>query len=44
VGGNLTHGERKKFYDEGLQRGKQIAEKLMDTLRAARAAKPGVKK
>lgn len=29
VGGNLTHGERKQFYSEGLERGKQIAEKWM---------------
>lgn len=39
VGGNLTHGERKQVYSEGLARGKQIAEKLMDTFRAARVKK-----
>ena len=44
VGGNLTPSERTKVYDEGLQRGKQIAEKFMETVRAVRARKPSVKK
>ena len=39
VGGNLTQGERKKVYSEGLERGKQIAEKLMETFRSARVKK-----
>jgi uncharacterized protein (DUF697 family) len=39
VGGNLTPGERKQVYSEGLTRGKQIAEKVMETFRAARAKK-----
>ena len=39
VGGNLTHGERKKMYSEGLERGKQIAEKFMAAFRAARVKK-----
>ena len=39
VGGNLTQGERKKLYSEGLERGKQIAEKLMATFRNARVKK-----
>ncbi|MFN0102314.1 MAG: hypothetical protein ACKV2U_09510 [Bryobacteraceae bacterium] len=40
VGGNLTYGERKKVYSEGLERGKRIAEKLMETFRSARAKSP----
>jgi uncharacterized protein (DUF697 family) len=39
VGGNLTYGERKQFYSEGLERGKQIAEKFMETFRSARVKK-----
>ena len=39
VGGNLTYGERKKMYSEGLERGKQIAEKFMAAFRAARVKK-----
>jgi len=39
VGGNLSHGERKKVYSEGLQRGKMIAEKVMETFRSARVKK-----
>ena len=39
VGGNLTGSERKKVYDEGLQRGKQIAQKFLETVRAARVKK-----
>lgn len=42
VGGNLTPGERKQVYSDGLMRGKQIAEKLMDTFRAARLKKQPV--
>ena len=38
-GGNLTHAERKKTYSEGLQRGKMIAEKMMEAFRAARVKK-----
>jgi hypothetical protein len=44
VGGNLTPGERDKVYGEGLRRGKQIAEKFMETIRAARTRKTVVKK
>ena len=39
VGGNLTYGERKKMYSEGLERGKQMAEKFMAAFRAARVKK-----
>ncbi len=39
VGGNLSSGERKKIYDEGLARGKQIAQKFLETVRAARVKK-----
>lgn len=39
LGGNLTPGERKQVYSEGLSRGKQIAEKLMETFRAVRGKK-----
>ena len=39
VGGNLTGNERKKVYDEGLQRGKQIAQKFLEGYRAARMKK-----
>ena len=39
VGGNLTGSERKKMYDEGIQRGKQIAQKFLETVRAARVKK-----
>ena len=39
VGGNLTHGERKSVYLEGLERGKQIAVKLLETFRSARVKK-----
>ncbi|MBI2688126.1 MAG: hypothetical protein HYX27_17620 [Acidobacteria bacterium] len=39
VGGNLTHGERVRIYDEGLRRGKLFAEKLMETVKAARVKK-----
>lgn len=39
LGGSLTHGEHKQVYNEGLQRGRLIAEKLMETFRAARVKK-----
>jgi hypothetical protein len=39
VGGNLTGTERKKMYDEGIQRGKQIAQKFLETVRSARVKK-----
>ena len=39
VGGNLTYGERKKMYSEGLERGKQMAEKFMASFRDARVKK-----
>ncbi len=39
VGGHLTPGERKNTYAEGLERGRQIAEKFMETIRAARVKK-----
>lgn len=39
VGGNLSGSERKKVYDEGIQRGKQIARKFLETVRAARVKK-----
>ena len=39
VGGNLTGSERKKIYDEGIQRGKLIAQKFLETVRSARVKK-----
>ena len=39
VGGNLTGSERKKMYDEGIQRGKLIAQKFLETVRSARVKK-----
>jgi hypothetical protein len=39
VGGNLTGTERKKIYDEGIQRGKLIAQKFLETVRSARVKK-----
>jgi hypothetical protein len=39
VGGNLTGTERKKMYDEGIQRGKLIAQKFLETVRSARVKK-----
>lgn len=39
VGGNLSHSERKQVYSEGLQRGKQIAQKFLEGFRAARVKK-----
>lgn len=39
AGANLTPGERKNVYNEGIQRGRQIAETLLETFRAARVKK-----
>jgi hypothetical protein len=39
VGGHLTPHERKNVYGEGLERGRQIAEKFMETVRSARVKK-----
>jgi uncharacterized protein (DUF697 family) len=39
VGGHLTPEERKSVYTDGLMRGKAIAEKFMETVRAARVKK-----
>ncbi len=39
MGGHLTYGERKTVYEEGLGRGKMIAEKVMEAIRSARVKK-----
>lgn len=39
VGGVLSNGEQKSTYAEGLQRGKEIAEKMLTAFRAARMKK-----
>lgn len=39
AGGVLTNGDRTVLYEEGLRRGKQIAEKFMETFRSARVKK-----
>jgi len=39
VGSHLSAGERKEIYAEGIARGRMIAEKFMETFRAARMKK-----
>lgn len=39
AGDSLNNADRTRLYEEGLHRGKQIAERFMETLRAARVKK-----